>query len=204
MRFNLPTRSVVSCHVPVRSVSAWICSTIPLMLFFDGRYPRRAWPVLAEYIRPNVYPRKSNSPSGILQIRVFSSLIVSPSLTVISRNRCKASSALPLLHRITLHLDYRLLGVSPGTVRVLLGWKVGFEDRFQHQHCCRHADPITQGRDAQRPEFAVGLRNVHSSDRSRSVSLLPESKRQFAKPPLHPIRVDIREVLTVHSRCALV
>ena len=42
-----------------------------LMLFFDGRYPRRAWPVLAEYIRPNVYPRKSNSPSGTLQIRVF-------------------------------------------------------------------------------------------------------------------------------------
>jgi Na+/H+-dicarboxylate symporter len=25
-----------------------------LMLFFDGRYPRRTWPVLAEYIRPNV------------------------------------------------------------------------------------------------------------------------------------------------------
>src|SRR6266480_1773075 len=41
------------------------------MLFFDGRYRRRAWPVLAEYIRPNVYPRKSNSPSGTLQIRVL-------------------------------------------------------------------------------------------------------------------------------------
>ena len=36
------------------------------------------------------------------------------------------------------------------------------------------------------------------------VSLLPERKRQFAKPPLHPIRLDIREVLTVHARCALV
>src|ERR1700694_4887315 len=45
-----------------------------LMLFFDGRYPRYAFPVLAEYIRPNVYPRKSNSPSGTLQICVFSSL----------------------------------------------------------------------------------------------------------------------------------
>ena len=31
------------------------------MLFFDGRYPRRAWPVLAEYIRPNVYPKKVGS-----------------------------------------------------------------------------------------------------------------------------------------------
>src|SRR5271166_4998140 len=48
-----------------------------LMLFRDGRYPRYAFPVLAEYIRPNVYPRKSNFPSGTLQIRVFSSLTVS-------------------------------------------------------------------------------------------------------------------------------
>ena len=56
----------------------------------------------------------------------------------------------------------------------------------------------------QRPEFAVGLRYEHSSDGVRSVSLLPESKRQFAKPPLHPIRVDIHEVLTIHTRRALV
>jgi hypothetical protein len=48
-----------------------------LMLFFGGRWPRQAFPVLAEYIRPNVYPRKSNSPSGTLQIRVFSSFTVS-------------------------------------------------------------------------------------------------------------------------------
>ena len=44
----------------------------------------------------------------------------------------------------------------------------------------------------------------HSSDRVRSVNLLPERKRQFAKPPLHPIRLDVRELLTVHTRCALV
>src|ERR1700733_6180663 len=56
-----------------------------LMLFFDGRWPRRAFPVLAEYIRPNVYPRKSNSPSGTLQIRVFSSFTVSFSLPMISQ-----------------------------------------------------------------------------------------------------------------------
>src|SRR5258708_3043606 len=59
------------------------------------------WPVPAEYSRPNVYPRKSNSPSGTLQIRVFSSLTVSFSLPMISRSRCRASSALPFLHRIT-------------------------------------------------------------------------------------------------------
>ena len=54
----------------------------------------REWPVLAEYIRPNEYPRKSNSPSGTLQICVFSSLTVSFSFLMISRSRCKASSAL--------------------------------------------------------------------------------------------------------------
>src|SRR5467141_2919680 len=76
-------------------------STMRLMLFFDGRYPKRAWPVLAEYIRPNVYPRKSNSPSGTLQIRVFSSFTASFSLPMISRRWCRAVSALPLRHRIT-------------------------------------------------------------------------------------------------------
>jgi hypothetical protein len=39
------------------------------MLFFDGRQPRRAWPVRAEYIRPNVYPKKSNLLSGPLDLR---------------------------------------------------------------------------------------------------------------------------------------
>ena len=102
------------------------------------------------------------------------------------------------------HLDYRLLGIPPWTVRVLFGWKIGFKDRFQHQHCCCHADPIPHGRDAQRPELAVGLRDEHSSDGIRLVALLPERKRQFAKPPLDAIRLNIREVLPIYSRCALV
>src|SRR6202022_928188 len=59
-------------------------------------------------------------------------------------------------------------------------------------------------RDAQRPEFAIGLRYEHSSDRVRSVSLLLERKRQFAKPPLHPIRFNVRKFLAVYPRCALV
>ena len=103
-----------------------------------------------------------------------------------------------------LHLYGGLLGVAPGAVGVDFRWKVGFEDRLQHQHRCRHADPIPHGRDAQRPEFAVGLRYEHASDRLRSVCLLPERKRQFGQPPLHPIRLDVRKVLAVHPRCALV
>src|ERR1700719_1117293 len=54
-----------------------------LMLFFDGRRAKRAWPVVREYIRPNVKPKKSNSPSGTLQICVLSSFTVSFSLPMI-------------------------------------------------------------------------------------------------------------------------
>src|SRR3990167_50595 len=103
-----------------------------------------------------------------------------------------------------LHLGRRLLGVAALPVGVLLGWKVGFEDRFEHQHRCCHAHPISQGRDAQWPEFAVGFRYEHSSDGVWSVVLIPERKRQFAEPPLHAVHLDSREVLTVYARRALV
>src|SRR6516162_7410187 len=103
-----------------------------------------------------------------------------------------------------LHLYGGLLGIAPGAVSVDFRWKIGFEDRLQHQHRCCHADPIPHGRDAQRPEFAVGLRYVHASDRLWSVCLLPERKRQFGQPPLDPIRLDVRKVLPVHARRALV
>ncbi len=72
-----------------------------LMLFFDGRRAKRAWPVVREYMRPNVKPKKSNSPSGTRQIRVLSSFTVSFSLPMISRRWRTAASALPLRHRIT-------------------------------------------------------------------------------------------------------
>src|SRR5437762_10655491 len=71
-----------------------------------------------------------------------------------------------------LHLYDCLLGVSPGAVGVDFRWKIGFEDRFQHQQCCCHADPIPHARDAQRSEFAVGLRYKHSSDWLWPVRLL--------------------------------
>jgi hypothetical protein len=92
------------------------------------------------------------------------------------------------------HLDHCLLGISARAVGVLFWWKVSFEDRFEHQHRCCHADPISQGRDTQWSELAIGLRDEYSSDGVRSVSLLPERKRQFAEPLLHPVRLDLREI----------
>jgi hypothetical protein len=103
-----------------------------------------------------------------------------------------------------LHLYNGLLGIAPSAVGVDFWWKVGFEDRLQYQHRCCHADPIPHGRDAQRPEFAVGLRYKHSSDWLRPVGLLPERKRQFAEPPLGPISLDVRKILAVDPRRALV
>ncbi len=38
----------------------------------------------------------------------------------------------------------------------------------------------------------------------RSISLLPERKRQFTEPPLHPIRLDVRKLLFIQPRCAFV
>ena len=45
---------------------------------------------------------------------------------------------------------------------------------------------------------------MYTRDRVRSVSLLPERKRQFAQPSLDPIRLEGLEVLTIHARRALV
>ena len=109
-----------------------------------------------------------------------------------------------IVEQRVLHIHHRLLGVAARPVGVLLGWKVSIEDRVEHQHRRCHAHPITQGRDTQRPKFAIGFRDKHSSDRIWSVALLLERKCQFAKPSLDPVFLDLREVLTVHARCALV
>jgi hypothetical protein len=50
----------------------------------------------------------------------------------------------------------------------------------------------------------VGLWYKHSSDWLWSVSLLPERKRQFSQPPLDPIRLDVRKILAIDPRRALV
>jgi hypothetical protein len=90
----------------IRSHVSWIVSIMHGMPFFDGRSARRAWLVLGEYIRPNVHPRKSNSPSGTLQMRVFPALTVSFSLPMSLRIQCNASSALPSAQ------DHEIVGIG--------------------------------------------------------------------------------------------
>src|SRR5271154_5669785 len=75
-----------------------------------------------------------------------------------------------------LHPYDCLLGISPGAVGVDFRWKIGFEDRLQYQHRCCHADPIPHGRDAQRPELAVGFgMNTRLIGSGRYVSSLSAS-----------------------------
>src|SRR5438270_13505154 len=102
-----------------------------------------------------------------------------------------------------LHLYNGLLGIAPSAVGVDFRWKVGFKDRLQYQHRCCHADPIPHGRDAQRPEFAVGLRYKHSSDWLRPVGFLPELDRQVSPPPLAPVGLDVSKILAITNTRAL-
>jgi len=81
-------------------------------------------------------------------------------------------------------LRYRLSVAASFVWRCL---NIGLEDRFQNQHGGCHAHPIPQAR------------YTH-----RSLRLLPERKCQFTKPSLDPARLNVREVLTTHTRCPLV
>ena len=108
------------------------------------------------------------------------------------------------MEQLFFHLGHRLLGIAPSSIGIDLWRKVGFEDRFQHQHCCCHADPIPHGGNAQWPEFAVGFRYIDPSDRFRLIRPLSERKRQFRQPSFDAVLRDIRKVLTIHTRCALV
>src|SRR5215469_6610460 len=103
-----------------------------------------------------------------------------------------------------LHLYDCLLGVARSAVGLDFRRKIGFKDRFQHQQRCCHADPIPHARAAQRAEFAVGLRYIHSSDWLWPISLLLERKRQFSQPPLDPVCLDVRKILAIDTRRPLV
>ena len=65
------------------------------MLFFDSQSQAGLARRAREHLS-NVKPKKSNSPSGTVQIRVLSSFNVSFSLPKISRRRCSAASALEI------------------------------------------------------------------------------------------------------------
>jgi hypothetical protein len=69
--------------------------------------------------------RDNQSSTKLLRATIIAAIIIRPRhcLAILI-----AAHFLPRLPRY--NLDHRLLGISPGTVRVLFGWKVGLKDRF--------------------------------------------------------------------------
>ncbi|MGH8565824.1 MAG: hypothetical protein ACREXW_17715 [Gammaproteobacteria bacterium] len=90
------TIASASIHVVRRVVAALIAAVNRCTLVFEGQVPIYARPVLVEWHRPNVYPRKSKCPCGMPQVRVFSSFTTSLSRSIVLRIAAMASSAEPL------------------------------------------------------------------------------------------------------------
>ena len=95
-------------------------------------------------------------------------------------------------------------GTSSGSVRVLLGRQVGLEDRLQDQHRRRLHHAVLDGRNAQRTLLSVGLGDPDPTDSLGMISLFPEFFRQFAQPAFASVRLDVHEILPVHSWRAVV
>ena len=79
---------------------------------------------------------------------------------------------------------------------------------FKHGTPCRLAQitfPDRKGREgAERLGPPLGLNIPERQTGTPLVGLPPERKRQFSQPPLHPMRFNVRKVLAVYARCALV
>ena len=97
-----------------------------------------------------------------------------------------------------------VLRFALGSVAILLRLQIGLENRAQYlQHGHLH-HAIRDRRNTQRPLFAIGLGDVSSTNRLRTIRLRPERLCQFAQPSLHTVGLDVRELLPVHPRCAIV
>ena len=85
------------------------------------------------------------------------------------------------------------------TIGVLLRCQVRFEDRRQHQHRRRLRHPVPYARNAQGPKLpALLLGNENLSNRIRPAGPRLQVPRQFPKPPVHTVRLDVRDRLAVH------
>jgi hypothetical protein len=105
---------------------------------------------------------------------------------------------MPRIHQ-RLHLLDGIQRAAPGTVGILLRLQVGLEDRLQDRQYRRLRDTILDRRYAQRPKFAIRLRDVHPPDGLRTIRLLTKFFRQFTQPLHLPILLDVLERLAVHA-----
>ena len=90
----------------------------------------------------------------------------------------------------------RLLGPEPvGCIA-----EVGFKDRLDDQFCRHLSHPVPDGRNPQRSEFSVALRNHHPFDRGRSVRLVLNCLGQFHQKGGYPFgSLDVLKGATIYA-----
>ena len=103
-----------------------------------------------------------------------------------------------------MHPTHRVDRTATGPIAVRFGVEIGLEHRLQHQLGGRLHNPITNGRDAERPLASTGLRDHHATHRPRPVGLLPKLPSQSRQPLLHTRRLDRLERHTIDPGRALV
>ena len=102
------------------------------------------------------------------------------------------------------HFPYRRQCVSLRPIPVLLDRQISFKYRCEHQYRGRLHHPVAYRGNTDGPQLSIRLLQVYPPDRLGSIRLLPEGFRQFPKPALYPVRLDVLETFFVHARRPLV
>ena len=85
------------------------------------------------------------------------------------------------------------MGRQPGSEPVAGGQEVGFEDRLEHDLCCRHHHPVGHARNAERPQLTwpARLGDMNPSQRPRPIrpglELRGELVEEVADPGTHDV-----------------
>ena len=180
------------CGVPFRSRRAPVrqaAATVPVVLFHGHLQPR---------LDPAQHSSVAYAPGdGPKQVAVWDMTEVVRQVGV---------HHLPMARRQQpMHAPDRVIRVPARPIGVLLRLQVGLEDGRQQQHRRRLYHPLSETRNAQRPELpALLLRDEDLSYRLRPVGPRLQVPRQCSQPPVHPERLDVRDRLAVHPGRATV
>ena len=102
-----------------------------------------------------------------------------------------------------MHFLDRILRAPLRPVAIGMRIEVRLKDRFQHQLGGGLHHPVPDGRDAERPLAAAGLRDHHPPHRLWLIRLRNEVLPDAVQPLLQPRRFDRREAHPIHPRRAL-
>ena len=103
----------------------------------------------------------------------------------------------------TVYFAERVMAAAPRPEAVAPGMEASLENRFDHELHRRLHDPVLDHRDAQRPEPAIALGDLHPLDRLRTVAPLAQRRHQLGQIILCPGREPL-DAHTIHAGRALV